>query len=215
MGLYAVGLELEAQQCLVVGGGAVAERKVESLLEAGARVTVIAPEVSLELLRLEEAGRIRCVRREYRSSDMDGYALVMAATDAEPVNRQVSSEGRIKKVPVNVCDRPELCTFIVPAVVKQGSLTLAIFTKGKSPMLSRRIREDLQAQFGPEYAEFLEILGSLRSLLQRELPEQSRRQAVYERLVYSEALQFLRAGQRDKVEAMVAEAVAQVQAHAG
>jgi precorrin-2 dehydrogenase/sirohydrochlorin ferrochelatase len=194
-------MELADQECLVVGGGLVAQRKVESLLEAGAIVTVVSPEVTQELATLASDGVIRWFPREYQSGDVQGYSLIIAATDDEPVNRQVFAEARERRLPVNVVDRPELCSFIVPAVARQGSLTLAVFTGGRSPMMARRIREELQAQYGPEYAEMLDLLGALRPRLMRAIPDQHRRQEVYSQLVYSDALDLLRQGRRAEVEA--------------
>lgn len=213
VGLYPVGLELAEQECLVVGGGMVAQRKVESLLEAGARVTVVSPDLTPELAGLAAAGTVRWMEREYRSGDLEGFALIMAATDNEPVNRLVSQEARERKLPVNVCDRPELCSFIVPAVARQGALLLAVFTGGQSPMLARQIREELQAQYGPEYSQFLDFLGGLRPRLAAAIPQQRRRQDVYEALVYSDALELIRQGRLDEVkaraEALIAAAVHQ------
>lgn len=211
MGIYAVGLELEGADCLVVGGGEVAARKVAGLREAGARVTVIAPELAPGLKAMAGAGAVRWIDREYRSGDLEGFVLVIAATDSEPVNQQVSQEARERKLPVNVVDRTELCSFIVPAVARQGSLTLAVFTGGKSPMLARRIREELQQQYGPEYEELLALLGELRPRLANCIPQQRRRQAVYEAIVYSDALALIRQGRmpevRDRAEALIAAAM--------
>ncbi|HYF92566.1 MAG TPA: bifunctional precorrin-2 dehydrogenase/sirohydrochlorin ferrochelatase [Symbiobacteriaceae bacterium] len=211
MGLYPVGLEVGGQECLVVGGGAVAERKVQSLLEAGARVTVIAPDLAPVLVAQADAGAVRWLPRAYRPGDAAGFMLVIAASDDEAANRFVSLEARSRLTPVNVVDRPELCSFTVPAVVRQDSLTVAVWTGGQSPMLARRIREELQAQFGPEYGEWLAFLGSLRPRLAAAVPDQSRRQAIYEALVYSDALDLVRQGRLDEVasraEALIARAI--------
>jgi siroheme synthase-like protein len=207
VGLYPIALELANQECLVIGGGEIAERKADALLQAGARVTVVSPELTPNLEALARAGFVRWLPREYREGDLAGFVLAMAATDCEPVNRRVSAEARSRKIPVNVCDRPELCSFIVPAVVRQGDLILAVFTGGQSPMLARQIREQLAGQFGPEYAELLELLGGLRSRLKREIPDQGRRMEVYRRLVYSEALNLLRQGRRDQVESLAEELI--------
>jgi len=212
VGLYPVGLELLGQECVVIGGGEVAERKVESLLQAGARVTVVSPAVTTGLRAMADEGILRWEAREYREGDLEGFTLAIAATDHEPVNRQVSAEARTRKIPVNVCDRPELCSFIVPAVVHQGDLTVAVFTGGRSPTLARKIREDLEQQFGQEYGEFLTMLGALRPRLMRDVPDLGRRQAVFRRLVYSNALDLLRQGRHDEVAAMAEAAIAAARA---
>lgn len=215
MGLYPIGLELAGKACLVVGGGEVAERKVGGLLRAGAQVTVVAPEITPALRLLAGQGTIRWIPREYRTGDLDGFTLVVAATDVQPVNRQVEAEARQKRVLVNVCDRPELCSFVLPAVVRRGDLTLAVFTGGRSPLLARKIREDLEQQYGPEYAEFLSVLGNIRRRLRAEVAEARDRQEVYRRLVYSDALELLRQGRRDMVEAMAEELVQRVRSNTG
>lgn len=209
MGLYPVGLDLSGLACLVVGGGDVAERKALGLLRAGARVTVVAPTIAPGLHASVEAKAISWLERMYGSDDLEGASLVMAATDDESVNRQVSDDARRRRIPVNVCDRPELCSFTVPAVLRQGDLTVAVFTGGQSPMLARRIREELEQHFGPEYAEFLAMLGELRQRLPDEVPDIGRRQAIYRTLVDSDARELLRQGRRAEVEAMVRELVLQ------
>lgn len=212
---FPIGLKLARHECLVVGGGEVAQRKAESLLRVEARVTVIAPQVTPQLRAWAEAGVLRWIPREYRSGDVDAFALVIAATDVEAVNQQVAAEAQARRVLVNVCDQPELCGFIVPAVVRRGNLTLAVFTGGQSPMLARKIREDLERQYGLEYAEFLEILGSLRRRLRREVPDPRKRQEIYRRLVHSDALERLRQGRRAQVEAMAEQLIALVRANSG
>lgn len=208
MGLYPVGLELSGQSVLVVGGGAVAVRKIESLLEAGAVVTVVSPDLAPDLVALHSRNAVTWLKREYREGDVEGFTLVMAATNHEAVNRQVASEARSRRIPVNVAGQPDVGSFIVPAVVRQGALTMAIFTGGTSPMMARKLRAELQQQFGPEYAEWLDLLGALRPRLMREVPDPRLRQAVYQRLVYSDALDLLRLGNRAQVEALVEQAIA-------
>ncbi|MEW6366798.1 MAG: siroheme synthase CysG [Acidobacteriota bacterium] len=159
---YPVFLELHGHRVLVVGGGVVAERKVAALLEAGAQVCVVSPEVTGTIAGWAEQGRITIERRHYRPGDLHGCRLAFAATDDPGVNEAVRSEAESTGVWLNVADRPALCDFIAPAVARQGDLAIAISTGGASPAMARRIREVLEHSFGPEYATTLDRLRALR-----------------------------------------------------
>jgi uroporphyrin-III C-methyltransferase/precorrin-2 dehydrogenase/sirohydrochlorin ferrochelatase len=160
--LHPIFIDLTGHPVIVVGGGTVAERKIETLVESGAQVTVVSPEVTGLIARWGEAGRITLHRRAYLSGDLRGFRLAYAATPDQQVNRAVRLEARAEGVWLNAVDEPDLCDFITPAIVRRGSLTIAVSTNGRCPALSRRIREDLERQFGPEYAEAVEQLGELR-----------------------------------------------------
>jgi len=162
---YLVNLTLAGQPALVVGAGQIAARKIESLLDAGAAVRVVAPRVSDQVARLAEAGRIALDRRAYAPGDAAGARLVVAATDDEAVNATISRDATGAGVLVNVVDRPALCTFTIPAVVRRGALTLAVATEGQCPACARAIREELEAQYGPEYDAVLQLLGRARTRL--------------------------------------------------
>lgn len=153
---------LAHQRCLVVGGGTVALRKVEGLVAAGAQVTVVAPEADEGLLTLAASGVVHLEDRAYESRDLDGTFLVIAATDDRTVNHAVSAGAMSRGLLVNVVDDPDASNFIVPAVVRRGELTVAVSTGGASPALARRLREELEVRFGPEYEELVEILAALR-----------------------------------------------------
>lgn len=160
---------------MVVGGGAVAEHKVIALFECQAQVIVISPTLTPGLRRWAEAGKLTHVARAYRFGDLEGALLCIAATDDRAVNEQVWREGDARGTLVNVVDDVAHSHFIVPAVVRQGDLTLAISTGGHSPALAARIKEELAALFGPEYGDLVQILGSLRPRLKAEFgPEQRR-----------------------------------------
>jgi uroporphyrin-III C-methyltransferase/precorrin-2 dehydrogenase/sirohydrochlorin ferrochelatase len=160
--LHPIFVDLSGHPVIVIGGGTVAERKIETLIEAGARLTVVSPEVTGLIARLADARRLTLERRQYVSGDLRGFRLAYAATSDPDVNRAVRVEARIEGVWLNAIDQPDLCDFITPAIVRRGNLTIAVSTNGRCPALSRRIREDLEREFGPEYADAVQQLGELR-----------------------------------------------------
>ncbi len=167
MGFYPIVLELEGRPCLVVGGGAVAERKVEALLEAGARVTVVSPTATPHLERRAREGRIHRVARAWKGRDLVGHELVFVATDDGTVNAEVASEARRRGVWVNAADDPAHCDFILPSVLRRGALTVAVSTGGASPALSRAIREELESYFTDDYRALARLAGEARRELRR------------------------------------------------
>jgi siroheme synthase-like protein len=185
---------LDAARCVVVGGGAVAARKVAGLRQAGAKPIVISPILCPELEMQAAQDRIEVVRRPYRQGDLTGARLVIAATDDPAVNETVSGEAQAVGCLINVVDDPARCSFFVPAVVRRGALTIAVSTGGKSPALARRIRQQLESLFDPAYGLLLELLSRLRPTVQAAVPDPERRIAFWGRLLDSEALDRLRAG---------------------
>lgn len=162
MGYYPIMLELKGRLCVVIGGGAVAERKVMGLLEAEARVKVISPVLSEELERLAEAGVITAVRREYREQDVEGAALLFTVSSNEAANRQASLEARQRHVLVCRADVYEDGDFITPSVVRRGHLLLAVTASGASPALAREVASELSDRYGEPYAGFTAWLKRLR-----------------------------------------------------
>jgi uroporphyrin-III C-methyltransferase/precorrin-2 dehydrogenase/sirohydrochlorin ferrochelatase len=160
--VHPIFIDLTEQPVVVIGGGAVAERKIEILTESGARVTVVSPEVTDLVARWGEAGRIAVERRAYRTGDLHGAKLAYAATSDRGVNQAVREEARNEGIWLNVIDQPDLCDFITPALVRRGDLTIAVSTNGRCPALSKKIREELERRYGPEYAGTVERLGELR-----------------------------------------------------
>jgi siroheme synthase-like protein len=162
MAYYPIFLELKGKPCLVVGGGQVAARKVEGLLSAGARVTVMSPALDPDLAKLKAERRIGHVDRQYQYVDVKGYTVVIAATDDEAVNERVASNARHDGVPVNVVDEPALCDFIVPSVVRRGDVVLAISTGGLSPALARWLRRELESYLSEDFERLLQLLAEVR-----------------------------------------------------
>ncbi len=162
MGFYPVYLNLTGRRCVVIGGGVIGERKAQGLLDADAAVTVVSPTLTPALREHHDGGRIRWIGREYRPGDLDGYELCMVATDDGAVNSDVAREGRARGVWVNASDDPPNCDFILPSILRRGQLQIAVSTEGRSPALSRRVREELEEQFGPEYGELVALIGEVR-----------------------------------------------------
>lgn len=160
---YPAFLDLRGREGTVVGGGEVAERKVQALLACGASVTVISPKLSDILEELADQGAISVVRRGYRPGDLRRATIAIAATDDATVNARVAAEARKRRVLVNVVDTPELCDFIAPSVVRRGDILIAISTSGQSPALAKKLRMELEKAIPPEYAELSSLLAEVRA----------------------------------------------------
>ncbi len=160
--MFPIMLDLRDHRCLVVGGGGVALRKIEGLLEGGARVFVVAPAPMAAVHGLADAGRIELQARDYHSPEARDFALVFAATDDRAVNRLVYTDARDAGIWVNVADDPELCTFQLPARVQRGAMQLAIGSAGEAPFVVRRMRQLLERRFGPEWGEWMDAAARFR-----------------------------------------------------
>lgn len=173
---YPVFLDLKGRRCLVVGGGSVAERKTRMLLEHNALVTVISPALNQGLQQLAEQGAIQVVPRNFKSNDLRGAFLAIAATDDPITNAAVSDKGRKQRILINVVDDPKVSDFIVPSIVRRGDITIAISTAGKSPALARKIRTELDAILPAQYARLLSLVSDVREeLAQRQVSVDSER----------------------------------------
>lgn len=191
---YPIGLSLEGQPCLVVGGGPVAQRKIATLLRYGARVTVISPTVTETVRRWARAGTIRYDARPFRASDINTQRLVYGATDDRRTQRAVFSAARRKHIFVNIVDEPSLCSFIAPAQVKRGNLTIAISTGGRAPGLAKRVRQDIERAIGPEYGQLLRLLERARPAIRAAVPTVAGRKRALQRLIDEDVLSELRRG---------------------
>ena len=163
--LYPVHLRLAGRRCLVVGGGRVATRKSRGLLDCGAVVTVVAPDVGDELARLDG---VTCERRPYRSGDVAGYRLAVAATGDPEVDGEVFRDGERLGVWVNAADDPDHCSAVLPAVVRRGPLVATFSTSGRSPAMATWLRRRYEAEFGPEHLLLLDLLAEERDRLRRD-----------------------------------------------
>ncbi len=162
MSYYPVFLNISGKRCVVCGGGRVALRKVQSLLEHGARVEMVSPSSCTELLALAERGEILLHSREYREDLLKGAHVVIAATDDRDTNLSIVDGARRSGCLVNAVDDAENSDFIVPSCLRRGDITVAVSTSGKSPALARKLRARLEAELGSEYAELVRLVGEVR-----------------------------------------------------
>jgi siroheme synthase-like protein len=205
---YIACLKLTGRRCVVVGGGEVGLEKVEGLLACDADVTLVAPDAVAELRRYAEEGSIAWQRREYRPADLDGALLVIAATASSDVNIAVSQDAEARAMLVNVVDVPPLCNFILPAIVRSGPLAIAISTAGASPALAKRMKREIAALFGDEYARLAVLLNDARGWAKATLPTYQDRKEFFEGIVNGDPdpIELLRAGDEDGVHALIAAA---------
>jgi precorrin-2 dehydrogenase len=179
MSLYPVFLKLEGRRVLIVGGGSVAEQKIEGVLRSATDLTVISPRVTGRIRAWAEEGRLKHVAAEYRAGMAQGYFLVIAATDSEKVNRAVYEEARKAGALANAVDDPDYCNFYAPAVVNRGDFQIAISTGGASPALAQHVRRELEERYGVEYGPWTAWLGRARAALRQALPRsESRKQLI-------------------------------------
>jgi precorrin-2 dehydrogenase / sirohydrochlorin ferrochelatase len=177
----------------VVGAGKISEGKIAGLLEIGAQVRVVAPKATEKIEQWQRKKKIRLEKRAFRPSDLDGAFLVVAATNSEKVHRAIYREARARKVLCNIVDVPPLCDFYYPAVVRRGQLQIAISTAGASPSLAKRLREEMEVSFGPEYAAWLNHLASERKKVLRKRISPDERLGILKKHASSAAFtRFLR-----------------------
>ncbi len=180
MNMFPIFLKLTRRPCLVVGAGSIAAPKIASLLRAGGKVTVVAPRARPELEETARAGHLVWHEREFIDSDLDGMFLVVVATDLKPVNHRVAEAARAKGVLCNSVDDPPDCDFFYPSVVTRGDLQIAISTAGKSPALSQRLREEVDAMLPEDTGAWLEQLGETRlRILEAYPPGEDRKQVLH------------------------------------
>jgi precorrin-2 dehydrogenase/sirohydrochlorin ferrochelatase len=197
-------LDLNGRLAVLIGGGRVAARKLASLLEAGARVRLAAPRLDPRAEELAAGPRVELLRRGFEPGDLDGACLVVCATDDQELNRVVAAEADKRGLFVNVVDVPSLCSFIVPAVVRRGELTLAVSTGGASPAAARRLREGLQDSYGPAWGPYLRLMRVLRRrVMARGRPAEENRPLFFA-LADSELLDMVAAGDAEGVDRVIA-----------
>lgn len=202
---YPVYLDIRNRCCLVVGGGPVALRKAEGLIEAGALVTAVSPQFTDGFADLAEEALLETIRRNFRSTDLDGKFLVIGATDNSDLNKKISRDAESRNILCNIADVPEACNFILPSVVRRGDLMLAISTSGKSPAFARHLREQLEKQFGEEYTEFLKLMGAVRKKLLAEQHAPEAHKPLFKALISKGLLEMLREERTDEADNVLRE----------
>jgi siroheme synthase-like protein len=207
---YIACLRLTGRRCVVVGGGEVGLEKVEGLLACDGEVTLIAPEAEPALAELAREGSIRWERRPYRSEDVEATFIVIAATGDSDVNIAVFEDAERRAMLVNVVDVPPLCNFILPAIVRQGPLAIAISTAGASPALAKRMKREIAESFGEPYARLAVMLNDVRGWAKGTLPTYQDRKGFFEGIVNGEPdpIALLRAGDEAAVRDLIAAAQA-------
>ena len=206
MSYYPIMLDIKDKRCVIIGGGQVALRKAQSLLDCGAAVEIISPALCPGLEELVANGSLKAALRPYRRGDLKGAALVVAAADDGEVNKGVSEEAAGSGIPVNVVDVPALSSFIVPSSLRRGDLTVAVSTGGRSPALARRIRAELEQSIGEEYSLLASLAAEVRSELKREgigVPAE----AWQEALDLDALLGLLRSGRGDEARQRLSESL--------
>jgi siroheme synthase-like protein len=213
---YIACLRLSGRRCVVIGGGEVGLEKVEGLLACDAEVTLVAPDAQPELVQLALEGSITWEQREYAAGDLDGALIAIAATDDTDLNIRVFEDAEARSMLVNVVDVPPLCNFILPAIVRNGPLAIAISTAGASPALAKRMKREIGELFGQPYALLAILLNDARGWAKATLPTYQDRKQFFESIVNGrpDPVQLIRNGDaqavRDLIEAAQREYVAAV-----
>ncbi len=211
MVFYPINVNITGRLCLVVGGGGVAVRKIESLLLSGARIRVVSPEACGNISDLAEIGTIEWLRREYRDSDLDGVFLVFAATSQPAVQQQIAEQAKTCGVLLNSADSPDQCDFQVPAQIRRGGLLIAVSTGGASPALSALIKQRLYLQFGPEYGDLVDLLARIRTQVVDGSSESETNKELFRQLLEQPLAEMIRARRweeiRTRLEAILPETI--------
>ena len=205
MKYYPINLDINGRNCLVVGGGAVGLRKVNTLLDCGARVTVVSPEVESQIEQMAQKGRVQLERRAYTTSDLDGKFLVIGATDDNTLNRKISWDAGRKKMLCNIADVPDACNFILPSIVQRGDLIVAISTSGSSPAFAKTLRKELEARYGEEYGDLLALMSAIRSRLLSQAHAPEAHKPLFEKLLKENLLDLVRKRDVSRINALLAE----------
>ena len=187
-------LDCEERPCLVVGGGMIAERKTRSLLEAKAMITIISPQLTQGLFMLYETNRIQWIPRAFDEGDTVGYWLVHTTTGHEALNLQIAEEAKLNGIPVNVASHGEMGTFINPAVMRRGRLTIAVSTDGAGPTVAKSLCKNLDEAYGDEYECYLDFLHLMRLEIKKRVESPEQRHKLYRSLAQQPILEDIRRG---------------------
>ena len=199
---YPIYLDIENRPILIVGGGTVALRKVETLLEYGALVRIVSPRIIPELQNMVNNGQCEWIPREYSGEDIQDSLLIFSCTEKEEVNTQVAQDANANNRSINVVDDPDKCSFIVPSIMTRGDLSIAVSTGGSSPIVARQIRQELEGFYEDEMILYLELLKTWRKEAKQHLPLEKRTQFL-NRVTDGEVLNYLKQGQHDQAKEVI------------
>ena len=206
-------LKVEDRQCLVVGGGKVAARKVMLLNRAGARITIVSPQLCDELRTLSERGAVTHVAREFLDEDLHDCVLVIAATDEKAVNRRVSELANTQRIPVNAVDSPDLCSFIMPSIIDRSPVQIAVSTGGASPVLARLLRSRLESFIPAAYGRLAQLVDDYRERVKQRFKVPDQRRYFWENILQGRVAELLFAGHEEKARTALQEAINDTDAH--
>ena len=207
MAIYPINLELTGRRVAVVGGGAVAERKITDLLAAGAVVSVFSPVLTLALTCLVEGKKLIHIPRIYQLGDIRNFFIVICATDDKTINEEIAAEAHSQGALVNVVDNPSLCDFTVPSKIIRGDLLITISTGGQSPALAKKLRLELEGRYGPEYGVLLQLIGKMRNEMKQTLAVSKDRESFWQQAVNEEVLALLQNGKLNEAEEKIKHAI--------
>lgn len=198
--MYPISLKLSGKNCVVIGGGRVAERKVLGILNGGGRVLVISPEGTTTIRRLADLGKLKWIQRDYRSGDLGDVQLVFAATNSREVQKTVVKEARQKGLLINVADAPDECDFQVPATIHHGDLTIAVSTNGKSPAVAALVKRKVQEHIGDEYRLLLQVMTIVRRQVLGCRNSQQDKKILFQNVLHEDIIDWIRAGRWDRLQ---------------
>ena len=200
-------IQIKTRPCLVVGGGSIAARKVALLRKAQADVTVVSPELCAELKQLNEDGLIQHIGRKFEDSDLESCVLVIAATDTRAVNERVSQLANQLRLPVNVVDNPDLCSFIMPSIIDRSPVVIAISTGGSSPVLARLIRTKLEGSIPAAYGRLATLVEGFRDKVKKAFPNVESRRGFWENILEGSVAELVFTGHEDDAEKLLDKAI--------
>ncbi len=205
MPFYPVNINLENSLCIIIGGGEVAARKIESLLFCKAKIRIISPDVCKKISRFIGKGKIEWLQRGYERGDLRDAFLVMAATDSKETQHLIVDEANYRKILINVVDDPTACSFQVPATVRRGEFLLAVSTGGSSPAFSDQIKNTIGAEYGPEYGPFVDLLAKVRKSIIHDGRTQKSHKILFEKILQLNILTYIKEENWQAVQRALAE----------
>jgi precorrin-2 dehydrogenase/sirohydrochlorin ferrochelatase len=191
MQFYPVNINIKNRKCLVVGGGAVGARKALTLIKAEACITIVSPKFTSDFTSIEKLGA-KLLQKKYDANDIKGIFLVIAATDDSDLNLEISRQAKKENILCNIADLPDESDFILPSIIDRNDLMITISTSGKSPALAKKIKQNLENEFGSEYSDFLIIMGKIRKKLLGENHSPDKHRIIFHKLVNSQLLDAIK-----------------------